>query len=70
LPEKDIGALVGRQRLAVQSFQLGLVVERIDLAQTAAKENVNGPPGFRIVVRRRVAGFAGDAGRVQQSVAA
>ena len=46
--------LVAGHRLAVQPFQLRLVVERIDLAQAALQEDLDRPLGLGRMMRRRI----------------
>lgn len=53
LPEKNVGAHVADERLAMQPFELRLVVERIDLAEAPAEKDVNGPFGFGKVMRQQ-----------------
>src|SRR5262249_53204515 len=52
LAKEYVGPLVGLQGPAVQTVQLRLVVERIDLAQSSAQTDVNGSPRPGRMMRR------------------
>src|SRR5262249_37717664 len=51
LPEEHVGPLAGLERAPVQPRELGLVVERIDLAEGATQTDVDSPPRRRRMVR-------------------
>ena len=52
MPKNDVGLAEARRHvLAVVLLQLGLEVERVDLAQAAAEEDVDDVPGLRLEVR-------------------
>src|SRR5262245_8363659 len=57
--EKNIGLYIVRQRLAVIFGQLWFVVERVHLAESSLKENLDGTFGFGGIVGQDQAGSFG-----------
>jgi hypothetical protein len=53
LPEKHVRPLVTDQRFAMQSFQLRLVIKRVDLAEASTRHDVDHAFGPRFVMRPR-----------------
>jgi hypothetical protein len=60
MPHEGLRPLFARNRLAVQSLESRLVVERIEVAEPALQENLNGPSRLGRMVGRRFGRFSPD----------
>ena len=69
LAKEDVGLFAARKRLAMIFLEGRFVIERIDLAESAGEKDLNRPLRLRRMVGWQVGGFAGNGGRLQQTVA-
>src|SRR5207244_10645615 len=60
LPHECLRLLLSGNRLAMQPFELRLVIERVDLTEAPLQKNLDHAIALGRMVRRSISSFAGD----------